>query len=105
MSRTVSVHPPSTSRTFSSGYLFGLPLGDLGWFGSILIAVASGFLTFFATTFLAIFGILIYNAAGHSAVDFAVAYRWVGLPCGLAVLAFASVYLGRLWVKRVFRRS
>lgn len=105
MSRTASVHDASTARSFGSGNLFGIPLADLGWFGSLLIAVASGFLTFFATTFFSIFGILLYNTATHSAVDFAFSYRRIGFPCGLAVLAFASVYLARLWVKRVFRRS
>jgi hypothetical protein len=105
MSRTAPIHTDSSAGSFADGYLFGIPLGDLGWFGSLLIAMASGFLTFFATTFCAIFGILLYNAATHSAVDFAFSYLRVGLPCGLAVLAFASVYLARLWIKRFFRRG
>ena len=105
MSRTFPVHSASTPRSFGSGYLFGIPLGDLGWFGTLLIALASGFLTFFATTFCAIFGILIYNTVTHSAVDYAFSYRRIGLPCGLAVLAFASMYLAWLWIRRVFRRS
>jgi hypothetical protein len=105
MSRTSTVHSASEVRSFGSGYLFGIPLADLGWFGSLLVALASGFLTFFATTFCAIFGILIYNAATHSAVDYAFSYRRVGLPAGLCVLAFASIYLARLWIKRMFRRS
>jgi len=103
MSRTASTPAASTARGFSEGYIFRIPLGQLGWFGSILIALASGFLTFFATTFCAIFGILFYNFATHSAVDFAYSYRRVGFPCGVAVLAFATVYLIRLWTKRVFR--
>lgn len=105
MSRTVPVHTVSTTRSFSSGYLFGIPLGELGWFGSLLIAIASGFLTFFVTTFCAIFGIMFFNIATHSAVDYAYSYSRVGLPAGLAVLAFALVYLARLWAKRMFRRS
>jgi hypothetical protein len=103
MSRTVLAPAASTARSFSEGYIFRIPLGELGWFGSLLIAVASGFLTFFATTFCAIFAILFYNFATHSAVDFAYSYRRVGFPCGVAVLAFATVYLVRLWTKRVFR--
>lgn len=103
MSRTVLTPAASTARSFSEGYIFRIPLGELGWFGSLLIAVASGFLTFFATTFCAIFAILFYNFATHSAVDFAYSYRRVGFPCGVAVLAFATVYLVRLWTKRVFR--
>jgi hypothetical protein len=105
MSPTAPVHTASTPRSFGSGYVFGIPLGELGWFGSLLITVASGFLTFFATTFCAIFGILLYNAATHSAIDFAVSYRRIGVPAGLVVLAFAAIYLGRLWIRRIFRRS
>jgi len=97
--------PASPSRTFANGYLFGIPLAELGWFGSLLIALASGFLTFFASTFCAIFAILLYNAFTHNAVDFSLSYKRVGLPCGLVVLAFASLYLGRLWVARIFRRG
>jgi hypothetical protein len=103
MSRTAPTPAASPARGFSDGYIIGIPLGDLGPFGSLLIALASGFLTFFATTFCAIFGILLYNFATHSAVDFAYSYRRVGLPCGLAVLAIATAYLGRLWAKRLFR--
>ena len=105
MSRTASIQAVSTPRGFANGYLFGIPLGNLGWFGTALIALASGFLTFFATTFCAIFGILFYNLVAHGTVDYAVSYRWVGLPAGLVVLAFSSLYLGRLWVRRLFQRS
>jgi hypothetical protein len=104
MSRTASIDADSTSRGFANGYLFGIPLGNLGFFGTMLIALASGFLTFFATTFCAIFGILFYNMATHGTIDYALSYRWVGLPVGLLVLAFSSVYLGRLWIRRITRR-
>jgi len=104
MSRSASAHSASGDRSFANGYFFGIPLGELGWFGSILIALASGFLTFFATTFFAIFGILFYNAVTHVNIDFALSYRRVGLPCGLVVLAFSCLYLGRLWVVRMLRR-
>jgi hypothetical protein len=96
---------PATPRTIGAGYLFGIPLGDLGWFGSLLIAVASGFLAFFASTFLAIVVVLIDNSATHANIDFAVTYRRVGLPVGLTVLIVASAYLGSLWFKRILRRS
>ena len=105
MSRTASIQADSTSRGFANGYLFGVPLGNLGWFGTVLIALASGFLAFFAMTFCAIFGILFYNTAAHGAVDYALSYKWVGLPAGLLVLAFSSVYLGRLWLRRMTRGS
>jgi hypothetical protein len=102
----VSQHASSTSpRTFGSGYLFGVPLGDLGWFTSLLMSFAIGFAAFFAATFCAIFGVLIYNTATHRGVDFALTYKWVGLPVGLLVLAAALGYLGMLWVRRQLRKA
>ena len=96
----------STSpRTFASGYVFGAPVRDFGWFVSLIISVAVGFAGFFAVTFLAIFGILFYNSTMHRAVDFAVAYRDIGLPAGLLVLAMALIYMGMLWVRRVSRKA
>jgi hypothetical protein len=92
-------------RTIGSGYLFGVPLGDLGWFASLVMSVALGFLAFFAATFCAIVGILFYNTATHHAVDFALTYRRVGLPVGLVVLVVAMGYLGTLWVKRQLRKQ
>jgi hypothetical protein len=95
----------SGPRTFGAGYLFGVPLGDLGWFQTALMSAASGFLAFFAATFLGIMTILIWNATTHGTVDFAVSYKWIGLPVGLLVLATASLYLGSLWVKRMVRKG
>ena len=101
-----SQHGNSVSaRTSGSGYLFGVPLGDLGWFSSLLMSFAIGFAAFFAATFFAIFGVLIYNTATHHAVDFAVTYSRVGLPVGVLVLVMALGYLGTLWVKRQLRRE
>ena len=96
---------PATARTFGAGYLFGVPLGDLGWFGSLLMGVASGFIAFFASTFCAIFFILLYNTALHGNIDFALSYRRVGFPIGIVVMAVALSYLGTLWCKRILRRS
>ena len=87
------------------GYLFGIPLGDLGWFTSLLMSFALGFAAFFAATFFAIFGVLIYNTATHHAVDFALTYKRVGIPVGLLVLVVALGYLGTLWVRRQLRAS
>ena len=102
----VSQHGSSASSRMSRpGYLFGIPLGDLGWFTSLLMSFALGFAAFFAATFFAIFGVLIYNAATHRAVDFALTYKRVGLPVGLLVLVAALGYLGTLWVRRQLRRS
>jgi hypothetical protein len=96
----------STSpRTFGSGYLFGVPLGDLGWFASLLMSFAVGFAAFFAATFFAIVGLLFYNTATHHAVDFALTYKQVGFPVGSVVLALTLAYLGTLWVRRQLRRT
>ena len=105
MSRTSSIQAVSIPRGFANGYLFGIPLGNLGWFGTVLTALAAGFLTFFATTCCAIFVILFYNLATHGTVDYAASYRWVGLPAGLLMLGFSLAYLGRLWVRRMLHRG
>ena len=93
------------SRTSGAGSLFGVPLGDLGWFGSLLIGVASGFLAFFASTFCAIVVIMVWNTALHSNIDFADSYRRVGFPIGVVFMACALGYLGTLWIKRVLRKN
>jgi hypothetical protein len=102
----VSQHGSSTSpRTIGSGYLFGVPLGDLGWFTSLLMSFAVGFAAFFAATFCAIVGTLFYNTVLHRSVDFALTYKRVGLPVGLLVLVLALGYLGTLWVRRQLRKA
>jgi uncharacterized BrkB/YihY/UPF0761 family membrane protein len=92
-------------RTFGAGYLFGVPLGDLGLFASLLMSFALGFAAFFAATFCAIFGVLFYNTATHHAVDFALTYTRVGLPIGILVLLVALAYLGTLWTRRKLRKA
>jgi hypothetical protein len=77
----------------------------MGWFASLLMAVASGFMAFFASTFCAIVFILIDRTAAHGTIDFTISYRLVGLPIGLIVMAVALVYMGTLWCRRIFRRS
>jgi hypothetical protein len=95
----------SGPQTRTSGTLFGVPVSDFGWFASILIGLASGFMAFFASTFCAIVFILIYNTAAHGSIDFALSYRRVGFPIGIVVMAVALTYLASLWFKRVLRRS
>ena len=80
--------------------MFGIPLGDLGLFSSLLMAFAFGFMVFFATCFVAIMTLLFYNTAGHHAVDMADSYRYVAFPAGLVALGFALVLLLGLWVRR-----
>lgn len=91
-------------RARQEGMLFGIPLGALGFFQTLLVSFASGFAAFFATTFVAIMVMLCYMAAGHRP-DFANTYRYAGLPVGLLVLVVALGYLGSLWVKRKLRKA
>jgi hypothetical protein len=100
--RTPTPDPP---RAFGAGYLFGVPLGDLGWFASLLMSFALGFAAFFAATFCAIIGVLAYNTATHHTIDFSLTYKLVGLPFGVFVLGVALAYLGTLWVRRQLRSS
>ena len=105
MAHASGIETQTAPKTLGNGYLFGAPMGDLGWVASLLMGAATGFAAFFASTFLAIFGILIYNSVMHRAVDFALSYRRVGLPVGVTVTAVALGYLGMLWIKRQLRRG
>ena len=86
------------------GRFFGIPLGDFGFFTSLLIALAVGFLSFFLFTFLAIVGIMIYNGMGHR-VDYAESYKYISFPAGCVVLAISLVFFGTLWLRRKFLRG
>ncbi len=92
-------------RALGAGFLFGVPVGDLGWFATLLMGLATGFAAFFAATFVAIISILVYNTAGHHTVDFALSYRRIGLPIGLIVAVLALSYLGSLWIRRQTRSA
>jgi hypothetical protein len=94
-----------SSRTAqSAATLFGIPIGELGWFASLLMGTATGFAAFFAATFLGIVSILILNSTGHRSIDFALSYRRVGFPVGMVMLGTAWSYLGTLWLRRQMRR-
>lgn len=101
--------PAEQPKKTSDGVLFGIPVGDFGWFSSLLIGFALGFAAFFAATFLGIFFILFYNTLGHhtgpAAIDYAYSYRRFGFPAGVLVALFALGYLATLWVKRKLRRA
>jgi hypothetical protein len=94
-----------TPRAFGSGYLFGIPLGDLGLFTTLLMSFAVGFAAFFAATFCAIFVLLFDKVATSHMPDFTITYKYVGLPVGIAVLVLTLGYLGTLWVKRKLRKG
>ena len=91
-------------RARRDGQLFGIPLGDLGWFASLLMGAAVGMTAFFLATFVAIFVLLIDMSVTHHSPDFAIAYRRVGFPVGVVVMAMALGYLGVQWGKRMARK-
>jgi hypothetical protein len=95
-----SLHP----RRTGGGTLMGLPLQGFSLFQSLLLSLAAGFITFFATTFLAIFALLIWNTVGGHSVNYADSYLYVGLPAGVIVLLTALPVLGVLWLRGRIRR-
>jgi hypothetical protein len=81
------------------GKVLGFPLRGFGLFTSLLLAFASAFFTFFATTTVAIFALLGWNLFGHHAISYADSYRYVGFPGFLLVLVVALPLFAVLWVR------
>ena len=81
------------------GTVLGFPLKGFGLFTSLLLAFASAFFTFFASTAVAIFSLLGWNLIGHHAVSYADSYRYVGFPAGVLVLLVALPVFGVLWLR------
>ncbi|HEX7159596.1 MAG TPA: hypothetical protein VF214_11315 [Edaphobacter sp.] len=92
-------------RNKSEGRLFGIPMGDLGLFPSLVVGLALGFVAFFAATFVGIVGILFYSSSTHQTVNYALSYREGGLTAGIVVALAAWGFLGRQWLRRVLRKS
>ena len=92
-------------RERREGELFGIPLGDLGWFQSLLMGVATGMAAFFLTTFVAIISLLVYMLATGKHPDFALTYRVAGFPVGVVVMAMALGFLGVQWARRMKRKA
>jgi ABC-type dipeptide/oligopeptide/nickel transport system permease subunit len=92
-------------RARRDGVLFGIPLGDLGWFASLLMGIAVGMAAFFATTFVAIVVMLVEQTATHRVPPYDIAYRHFGFPVGVTVMALALGYLGVNWTRRMARKS
>jgi len=93
------VRPPQAGGTF-----FGVPLGDLGFVTSALMAFTVGFLSFFLFTFLGIVGLMIYNGMGHH-VDYAFSYKYISFPAACVVLLASLIFFGSLWVRRKVSRG
>ena len=87
------------TRHPGGGKVLGFPLEGFGLFTSLLLSLASGFFTFFASTCIAIFALLGWNVFGHHAVNYADSYRYVGFPAGVIVLVVALPVFGTLWVR------
>jgi hypothetical protein len=93
------------ARARRDGVLFGIPLGDMGWFASLLMGVATGMAAFFATTFCAIVVLLIKQTVTHQVPQYNLAYRDAGFPVGVVVMALALGFLGVQWSRRMIRKS
>ena len=81
------------------GKVFGFPLEGFSLLQSLLLSVAAAFLTFFATTCVAIFALLGWNVIGGHHVSYVDTYRYVGLPAGVVVLVVALPLFLVLWVR------
>lgn len=81
----------------------GFPLEGFSFFASALLTLATGFFTFFASTFLAIVSLLIWNGILGHTIDYADTYRYVGLPAGVIALVVAFFVFGTLWIRAKLR--
>lgn len=86
------------------GSVLGFPLEGFSLFQSLLLSVAAAFFTFFASTFLAIVALLIWNGIGGHTVDYADTYRYVGFPAGVIVLLIALPFFGALWMRAKLKK-
>jgi len=84
--------------------VLGFPLEGFSLFQSLLLAFASAFLTFFATTCVAIFALLAWNVFGGHTVNYTDTYRFVGFPAGVLVLVVALPFFLALWVRAKVRK-
>lgn len=79
--------------------VLGFPLEGFSLFQSLLLAVASAFLTFFAATCVSIFALLAWNVLGGHTVSYVDTYLYVGFPAGVLVLVVALPFFLILWVR------
>ena len=81
--------------------VFGVPVGRFGFFSSLLLSAAAGFLAFFLTTFCSIFGVMIYDSIYHlSLQNLNISYKFIAAPVGMTAMLFSLAYLLSLWVRR-----
>ncbi len=101
---TQSAHTPSSGVKSSPGTVLGFPLEGFGLFQSLLLSFAAAFFSSFASTFLAIVALLIWNGIGGHTVDYADTYLFVGFPIGVLVLVMALPLFLSLWVRGKLRK-
>lgn len=93
----------SASSEFPTGQtgktVLGFPLRGFGLLTSLLLSFASALITFCLATMIAIFSLLVWNLGGKHAVDYAISYRYIGLPASLIVLAIALPLFLVLWIR------
>ena len=92
------MHSDTNSGRLSGSFL-GFPLEGFGFFTSLLLALSSGFFTFFLVTALSIFGLLIWNQILHHTVNYANSYLYFGFPAAVAVWSIALIVFGTLWIR------
>ncbi len=88
----------------AEGKFFGIPLGDLGLFTSLLMALAVGFLSFFLFTFLAIVGIMNLQRNGPPG-GLRRELQVHLLPRRLRRSGDSLIFFGTLWLRRKFSRG
>ena len=96
---------PLYAPNYTGPRFFGAPVGDFSVFQTLLITGATGLASFFVATFCGIMTILFLDEGLHRQVDFAISYKWIGLPVGIAMLCAAAVYLGSLLGMRLRRQG
>jgi hypothetical protein len=95
------IHTAASRR--SSGNFLGFPLEGFSLFASMLLTLATGFFTFFATTSLAIVSLLVWNGILGHTVNYADTYLYVGFPAGVLALVVAFFLFGSLWLRAKMR--
>ena len=84
--------------------ILGLRYEGFSLLQSVLLALASAFLAFFAATCVAIFALLGWNLIGGHSVSYVDTYRYVGLPTGVLVLVVALPFFCAMWVRGKMRK-
>lgn len=92
-------NPSPSSGSAVRGNVLGFPLAGFSLFQSMLLSLAAAFFTFFLTTCVAIFSLLVWNGLLHHTINYADSYRYVGFPAGVLVLIVAVPFFAVLWIR------